>query len=109
MLLIINFKLGWTPSYFKSSRYLKADKLKQRPEDFMDTEVGLLNFSVVLLIQYFFFQDLNQFGIAHRTVQATKDFRSTSDDKVQKSSSWNTNNLVIPGLAPLEDLIKPVT
>ncbi|KAJ8943605.1 hypothetical protein NQ318_006607 [Aromia moschata] len=47
---------GWTPSEFKSTRQDKAQNVTQKPEDFMDEE------------------DVGEFGIAHQTVRATKEF-----------------------------------
>ena len=36
----VGTKEGWTPATFKSSRAHRIDKAEQRPEDFMDKEVG---------------------------------------------------------------------
>lgn len=47
---------GWTPSEFKSTRSEKANKLLQKPEDFMDDE------------------DIGEYGIAPQTIKATKEY-----------------------------------
>lgn len=47
---------GWTPSEFKSTRADKANKLIQKPQDFMDDE------------------DIGEYGIAPQTIKATKEY-----------------------------------
>uniref|UniRef100_A0A3B5BGH0 G patch domain-containing protein n=1 Tax=Stegastes partitus TaxID=144197 RepID=A0A3B5BGH0_9TELE len=43
----VGSKEGWTPSTFVSSRQQKAEKHDARPEDFMDEEVKLSQFTAV--------------------------------------------------------------
>ncbi|XP_018573575.1 G patch domain-containing protein 1 homolog isoform X2 [Anoplophora glabripennis] len=56
---------GWTPSEFKSTRQDKAKNVMQKPEDFMDDE------------------DFGEYGIAHQTVKATKEFSTVKKRKRQ--------------------------
>lgn len=40
--LFINlFSVGWSPAPFVSSRSQKAAQIQQRPEDYMDEDVGV--------------------------------------------------------------------
>nr|CAI5844900.1 unnamed protein product [Callosobruchus analis] len=54
---------GWTPNDFKSSRTEKAQVMVQKPEDFMDDE------------------DVGEFGIAPKTIKATRDYSTAKKRK----------------------------
>ncbi|VEN33912.1 unnamed protein product [Callosobruchus maculatus] len=54
---------GWTPNDFKSSRTEKAQIMVQKPEDFMDDE------------------DVGEFGIAPKTIKATRDYSTAKKRK----------------------------
>ncbi|KAJ8919813.1 hypothetical protein NQ315_006342 [Exocentrus adspersus] len=73
---------GWTPSEFKSTRQDKAKSLTQKPEDFMDSE------------------DFGEYGIAHQTVKATKEYSTVKKRKRQVFSEGP-----IPGEPVLQTLL----
>lgn len=75
---------GWTPTSFRSTRSEKANKLAQRPEDFMDEE------------------DRGEFGIAPKLIQTQSDFTT------QKRTHKRFFDGPIPGEPVLEQLLRPV-
>ncbi|GBO08529.1 G patch domain-containing protein 1, partial [Araneus ventricosus] len=86
----VGTKEGWTPSTFVSSRDKKSsDHKQQNPEDFMDEE------------------DLGAFGIATRRIHTTSNFQDTSDARANKRKFTEIDS-VIPGEAPLKDIVRPV-
>ncbi|CAL1290081.1 unnamed protein product [Larinioides sclopetarius] len=86
----VGTKEGWTPSTFVSSRDKKSnDHRQQNPEDFMDEE------------------DFGAFGISTRRIHTTSNFQDTSDARVSKRKFTDIDS-VIPGEAPLKDIVRPV-
>ncbi|XP_054714657.1 G patch domain-containing protein 1-like [Uloborus diversus] len=85
----VGTKEGWAPSTFVSSRSKIADRFQQNPEDFMDDE------------------DFGEFGIATRKIHTTLEFQDPSDN-VTRKRKFVDNDSVIPGEAPLKDLVKPI-
>lgn len=85
----VGTKEGWAPSTFISSRDKVADRIQQNPEDFMDDE------------------DFGEFGIATRKIHTTANFQNASQNKGQKRTFIDTDD-VIPGEAPLKDIVQPV-
>lgn len=87
----VGSKEGWSPATFLSSRSSRSDKNAQRPEDFMDDE------------------DLGAFGIAPRGFRVNKKFGEVgSTENQRKRPFFGLNESIIPGAAPLKDLIIPV-
>ncbi|XP_033117559.1 G patch domain-containing protein 1-like [Anneissia japonica] len=81
---------GWAPSTFVSSRSQKTGKTQQRPEDFMDED------------------DFGEFGIAPRKITTTDTYEQLTESEVKKKRGWrDVDGGVIPGQAPLQDLIQP--
>ncbi|XP_071959371.1 G patch domain-containing protein 1-like isoform X2 [Antedon mediterranea] len=78
---------GWTPSTFVSSRSKKEEKKHQQPEDFMDED------------------DFGEYGIAPRQITTTDTYDQQEDRK--KKVRVDIDGGVIPGHAPLQDLIQP--
>ncbi|KAI1299221.1 G patch domain-containing protein 1 -like protein [Halotydeus destructor] len=78
---------GWIPSQFKSSKAEKwsRDLVKHKPEDYMDDE------------------DLDVFGIAHRTVKTTDKFTGDASTSFAGFRSDASKNIV----DILSDMIKP--
>lgn len=85
----VGSKEGWAPSTFQSSRSQKADRFKQNPEDFMDSE------------------DLGVFGIASRRVQTTDNFNYKEEENRKRNFPVLSDG-PIPGEPPLKELVKPV-
>ncbi|GFS80154.1 g patch domain-containing protein 1 [Nephila pilipes] len=87
----VGTKEGWAPSSFVSSRDKKdKDYKNQNPEDFMDEE------------------DFGDFGIATRKIHTTSKFQDSSDSPRTNKRNFSEVDSVIPGEAPLKDIVKPV-
>ncbi|XP_014100323.3 G patch domain-containing protein 1 homolog [Bactrocera oleae] len=81
---------GWTPATFKSSRSEKAaQRLQQRPDDFMDDE------------------DRGEFGIAPQRLQTRAEYSSFEPELSRKRKLMATHSGPIPGKPVLEQLIVP--
>ncbi|GIY18459.1 g patch domain-containing protein 1 [Caerostris darwini] len=86
----VGTKEGWAPSTFVSSRENKYnDHKQQNPEDFMDEE------------------DFGAHGIATRRIHTTSKFKDSFDSRTNKRKFSEVDN-VIPGEAPLKDIVKPI-
>ncbi|KFM59157.1 G patch domain-containing protein 1, partial [Stegodyphus mimosarum] len=85
----VGTKEGWAPSSFISSRGKAAERKQQNPEDFMDEE------------------DFGEFGISTRKIHTTSNFQDFSEREVKKRRTADVDS-IIPGEAPLKDIIKPV-
>uniref|UniRef100_W8B376 G patch domain-containing protein 1 n=1 Tax=Ceratitis capitata TaxID=7213 RepID=W8B376_CERCA len=82
---------GWTPTTFKSSRSEKAaQRLQQRPSDFMDDE------------------DHGEFGIAPQRLVTRAEYTSIEPEQSRKRKLMATNSGPIPGKPLLEQLIMPL-
>lgn len=87
----VGTKEGWAPSTFVSSRAKKEKDYKgQNPEDFMDEE------------------DFGEFGIATRRIHTTSKFQDSSGSSGTNKRKFSEIDSVIPGEAPLKDIVKPV-
>ncbi|XP_065184656.1 G patch domain-containing protein 1-like isoform X2 [Sycon ciliatum] len=88
---------GWAPKPFSSSNSERAGKYEQRPEDFMDDE------------------DLGEFGIAPRHVSTKTDFTHPENRHVaageeeKRRNALDAHHSIIPGVAPLHDLVVPAS
>ena len=95
----VGTKDGWSPSTFVSSRSKKNEKVRQRPEDFMDDE------------------DLSEFGIAPKKIATTGEFLPSRQEQKQQQLAWEqpssglkknaAEKTVIPGVPPLQNLVLP--
>ena len=97
---------GWAPSTFRSSRDSKAEFSGQKPEDFMDAEVSqrstdFLDLSLNISCEI---QDLGAHGIAPRQVSTQPNFQQSGSETGAKRQYEPS---VIPGEAPLQNLIIP--
>ncbi|PRD36757.1 UNVERIFIED_CONTAM: G patch domain-containing protein 1 [Trichonephila clavipes] len=87
----VGTKEGWAPSTFISSRDKKEKAYKsQNPEDFMDEE------------------DFGEFGIATRRIHTTSKFQDSLSSTSTNKRKFSEVDSVIPGEAPLKDIVKPV-
>ncbi|GFQ79101.1 g patch domain-containing protein 1 [Trichonephila clavata] len=87
----VGTKEGWAPSTFISSRDKKEKAYKsQNPEDFMDEE------------------DFGAFGIATRRIHTTSKFQDSLNSTNTNKRKFSEVDSVIPGEAPLKDIVKPV-
>ncbi|XP_054736155.1 G patch domain-containing protein 1 homolog [Anastrepha obliqua] len=81
---------GWTPATFKSSRSEKAaNRLQQRPDDFMDDE------------------DRGEFGIAPQRLQTRSEYTSFEPEESKKRKLMAPSSGSIPGKPVLEQLLAP--